>query len=42
MKGIVFVELLAMAESVSSEEAVDEVLDTLQLESDGAYSTVGN
>lgn len=42
MKGIVFVELLAMAESVAGEEAVDEILDSLSLESDGAYSTVCN
>ena len=42
MKGIVFVELLTMAESVAGEEAVDEVLDALSLESDGAYSSVGN
>ncbi len=41
MKGIVFVELLSMAESVAGEGAVDEVLDSLSLESDGAYSSVG-
>lgn len=42
MKGIVFVELLRMAESVVGEDAVDEVLDKANLESDGAFSSVGN
>lgn len=42
MKGVVFVELLAMAESLIGEDAVDEVLDTAELESDGAFSAVGN
>ena len=42
MKGIVFVELIRMAESVMGEDAVDEILDTAELESDGAFSAVGN
>jgi hypothetical protein len=42
MKGIVFVELLAMAESIAGEEAVDRILDSVNLASGGAYSTVGN
>ncbi len=42
MKGIVFTELLAMAEGVVGEAAVDEVLDDLSLASGGAYSRVGN
>ncbi len=42
MKGIVFTELLEMAEAAVGEEVVDEVLDGLELESGGAYSAVGN
>ena len=42
MKGIVFVELIRMAESVMGEEAVDDILDQVDLESDGAFSAVGN
>lgn len=42
MKGMVFTELLKMAESVMGENAVDEVLDDLDLESGGAYSAIGN
>lgn len=42
MKGIVFVELIRMAESVMGEEAVDDILDKVDLESDGAFSAVGN
>lgn len=42
MKGIVFVELLAMAEAAVGEAAVDEVLDGLDIASGGAYSGVGN
>ncbi|EBA06585.1 heme NO-binding domain-containing protein [Sagittula stellata] len=42
MKGIVFTELLAMAEGVVGEAGVDEVLDGLALASGGAYSRVGN
>ncbi|MDR6265461.1 heme NO-binding domain-containing protein [Roseobacter sp. N2S] len=42
MKGVVFVELLAMAESLIGEEAVDDILDSVELASGGAYSSVGN
>ncbi|WP_299418613.1 heme NO-binding domain-containing protein [uncultured Shimia sp.] len=42
MKGIVFVELIRMAESVMGEEAVDDILDKVDLENDGAFSAVGN
>ncbi|WP_270728202.1 heme NO-binding domain-containing protein [Shimia sp. Alg240-R146] len=42
MKGVVFVELIRMAESVMGEEAVDDILDKVNLESDGAFSSVGN
>ncbi|MCJ7873162.1 heme NO-binding domain-containing protein [Phaeobacter sp. J2-8] len=42
MKGMVFTELMAMAEQAIGEEAVDDILDTLELENDGAYSAVGN
>lgn len=42
MKGMVFVELLQMAEQAIGEEAVDAILDHSDLPSGGAYSTVGN
>lgn len=42
MKGVVFVELIRMAESVMGEEAVDDILDKVELDSDGAFSAVGN
>ncbi|TVS02040.1 MAG: guanylate cyclase [Rhodobacteraceae bacterium] len=42
MKGIVFVELIRMAETVIGEEAVDTILDQCDLSTDGAYSAVGN
>lgn len=42
MKGMVFTELLKMAESILGEDAVDEILDDLALENDGAYNAVGN
>ncbi|MCT4557184.1 MAG: heme NO-binding domain-containing protein [Pelagimonas sp.] len=42
MKGLVFTELLAMAENAIGEDAVDDMLDRLTLASDGAYSAVGN
>jgi len=42
MKGIVFVELLAMAEDAFGEEVVDRVIDAADLPSGGAYTSVGN
>lgn len=42
MKGMVFTELMNMAEQAIGEEAVDDILDGLSLENDGAYSAVGN
>ena len=42
MKGMVFTELLKMAETVMGEEVVDGILDQLDLENDGAYNAVGN
>jgi len=42
MKGMVFVELLGMAEDALGEEAVDSILDQLDLSTGGAYSSVGN
>ena len=42
MKGTVFVELIRMAETAFGEDAVDAVLDKADLESGGAYTTVGN
>lgn len=42
MKGIVFTELLKMAEDAFGEEVVDGVLDQTDLLDDGAYTAVGN
>jgi hypothetical protein len=41
VKGIVFVELLKMAEFTFGEEQVDKVLDNAELPSGGAYTAVG-
>lgn len=41
MKGIIFVELLAMAEEMLGEEVVDNVIAATDLPSGGAYTTVG-
>jgi hypothetical protein len=42
MKGIVFTELLAMAEQTIGEEVVDDILDSLDLETGGIYTAVGH
>lgn len=42
MKGVVFVELLTMAEEAFGEAVVDDVLDKADLEHGGAYTAVGN
>ena len=42
MKGLVFTELLRMADSVVGENKVDQVLDRCPLSSGGAYNAVGN
>ena len=42
MKGVVFVELLNMAESIAGEETVDAILDECPLENGGAFTVVGN
>jgi hypothetical protein len=42
MKGIVFVELLAMAEDAFGEDVVDNLIETSDLPSGGAYTSVGN
>lgn len=42
MKGVVFVELLKMAEGAFGEDVVDNVLDKADLENNGAYTAVGN
>ncbi len=42
MKGIVFVELLKMAEDAFGEDVVDSVLDKAELENDGGFTSVGN
>ncbi|MCO6177019.1 heme NO-binding domain-containing protein [Ciceribacter sp. RN22] len=41
MKGIVFIELLAMAEDTLGEGVVDDVIDRAALPSGGAYTSVG-
>lgn len=41
MKGVVFVELLAMADSTAGEAAVDQVMSRCPLASKGAYTRVG-
>lgn len=42
MKGMVFVELLAMAEDAFGEDVVDGVIERADLPSGGAYTAVGN
>lgn len=42
MRGTIFVELIKMAEETFGEDAVDEVLDSANLENDGAFTAVGN
>ncbi len=42
MKGIVFVELLAMAEDAFGEAVVDGVIDRADLPTKGAYTAVGS
>lgn len=41
MKGLVFIELMRMAEEVLGEERVDSVLATVSLPSGAAYTSVG-
>lgn len=42
MKGIIFVELVKMAEDAFGEDTVDMVLSKADLANDGAFTTVGN
>ena len=42
MKGMIFVELIAMAEETFGEEVVDRVIDAADLPSGGAFTRVGN
>ncbi|MBU2963100.1 heme NO-binding domain-containing protein [Citreicella sp. C3M06] len=42
MKGVIFVELIKMAEQTFGEDAVDTVLEKAELENGGAFTTVGN
>lgn len=42
MKGIVFRSFFDMVEENFGFETVDKLLNSTQLESDGAYTTVGN
>ncbi len=42
MKGLVFTQLLDMAEHTVGEKGVDSMLDRCQLETGGAYTAVGN
>lgn len=41
MKGIVFTEFLEMVESLFDEDMADDILDAADLESGGAYTSVG-
>lgn len=41
LKGLIFVELIKMAESTFGEDQVDIVLDSVELPSGGAYTSVG-
>lgn len=41
MKGIVFTELLSMAENTLGEDVMDDILDRLALSNGGAYTAVG-
>jgi len=41
MKGLIFVELLSMAETLLGEDAVDKVLNSTPLPSGGVYTNVG-
>ena len=41
MKGIIFTELLEMAESTFSVSVVEDVLDSVELPSGGSYTSVG-
>lgn len=42
MKGVIFVELINMAEDAFGEDAVDTVLEQADLANDGAFTAVGN
>lgn len=42
MKGLVFTELLEMAETVLSEDDIDEIIEKASLTSGGAYTRVGD
>jgi hypothetical protein len=41
MKGIVFTEFIEMVEDVFSPEIVDQIINDTELDSDGAYTSVG-
>ncbi len=41
MKGVIFTELLAMAEASLAPEIIEEVIEAAQLPSGGAYTSVG-
>ncbi|WP_305968704.1 MULTISPECIES: heme NO-binding domain-containing protein [unclassified Mameliella] len=42
MKGVIFVELVKMAEQAFGEDTVDMVIEKADLENGGAFTTVGN
>ena len=42
LKGIIFVELIKMAETTFGDDTVDMVLDKADLDNGGAFTTVGN
>lgn len=41
MKGLIFIELLKMAELAFGEDQVDNILDSITLPSGGSYTAVG-
>ncbi|QPM92259.1 heme NO-binding domain-containing protein [Pseudooceanicola algae] len=42
MKGVIFVELIKMAEGAFGEDTVDMVIEKADLDNDGAFTAVGN
>ncbi|MHA6327073.1 heme NO-binding domain-containing protein [Roseivivax sp. CAU 1753] len=42
MKGVIFVELIRMAEHAFGEDTVDKVIENVDLANGGAFTTVGN
>lgn len=42
MKGVIFVELINMAEEAFGEDTVDQVIEKADLDNGGAFTTIGN